>query len=123
MGCHCGDGRQSEDEMSRPVPLHRETHPLLDVEGCFGCKAVTIGFGPVPGGARDKTSHLRQREKDLHRYRDKRQAGEHPDGTTRQAMDRSDRKQDLWSRREQDVADYNPPEAVAKIKKALVNKV
>ncbi len=29
----------------RPVPLHREKHPDLDVEGCFGCKAAGIRFG------------------------------------------------------------------------------
>lgn len=26
------------------VPLHRRTHPQLDVEGCFGCKATGVGF-------------------------------------------------------------------------------
>lgn len=33
------EGRQ------RPVPLHREKHPDLDVEGCFGCRAAGIRFG------------------------------------------------------------------------------
>jgi hypothetical protein len=28
----------------RPVPLHRETHPDLDVEGCLGCKLVGLRF-------------------------------------------------------------------------------
>lgn len=33
-----------EQVVTRPVPLHRETHPDLDVEGCFGCKAAGIRF-------------------------------------------------------------------------------
>ena len=31
-------------QATRPVPLHRETHPDLDVKGCFGCKAAGIAF-------------------------------------------------------------------------------
>lgn len=31
----------------RPVPLHKEKHPDLDVDGCFGCKAASISFGGV----------------------------------------------------------------------------
>ena len=108
---------------SRPVPLHREVHPRLDIEGCFGCHATSVTFAPVPGGSRDTTSHMRQQEKDLTRYARKRKAGEQPDGTTKKMMDRSEKKQDLWERREQDLADYNPPEATAKVKKALTNKV
>lgn len=30
--------------VERPVPLHREKHPSLDVDGCFGCKAASVGF-------------------------------------------------------------------------------
>lgn len=30
--------------MARLVPLHRETHPDLNVDGCFGCKAASIRF-------------------------------------------------------------------------------
>jgi hypothetical protein len=108
------------------MTLHqRRKHPV-PVEGCWGCKAATISFGTVPGGARDERTgigRLRQQEKDLHRYREKRRAGEQPDGTTKKAMDRSERKQDLWVRREQDVVDYNPPEAAKKVKRSLVNKV
>jgi hypothetical protein len=112
--------------MSRSVPIHREKHSELDVANCWACKAASISFGTVPGGTRDERtgiSRLRQQEKDLHRYREKRRAGEQPDGTTKKAMDRSERKQDLWVRREQDVVDYNTPEAAKKVKRSLVNKV
>jgi hypothetical protein len=78
----------------------------------------------VPGGARDARtgiSRVNQRERDLHRYREKRRAGEQPDGTTKAAMDRSERKQDLWARREGDMLDYNSPQAIKKVKRALTN--
>lgn len=103
---------------------HLETHPT-QVDGCFGCKAMTISFGTVPGGAKDaknQVSAFKQREKDLHRYREKRRAGEQPDGTTKEAMEKSARKQDLFEKREDDLRDNNPPEAVTKVKKALINQ-
>lgn len=36
-----------EQALERPVPLHREKHPNLDVEGCFGCKAANVSFGGI----------------------------------------------------------------------------
>lgn len=33
-----------EQAAVRPVPLHREKHPDLNVSGCFGCKAAGIRF-------------------------------------------------------------------------------
>jgi len=95
------------------------------VPGCFGCKIGTVGFGTVPGASIDsKNQHsvIRQREKDLDRYREKRRAGERPDGTTKKAMDASEKKQDLFERRESDLRDYNPPEAVNKVKRSLTNQ-
>jgi hypothetical protein len=86
---------------------------------------ATVAFGTVPGGARDaKTgmSNLKQREKDLHRYREARRNGIQPDGTTKAKMDESERKHDLWDRRQNDVIDYNHPDAVAKVKRSLTNK-
>ena len=102
---------------------HKLKHPDY-VDGCFGCKLTTINFGTVPGGAKDRRTHiseLKQREDDLHRYREKRRAGEQPDGTTKAAMDRSERKQESWVVKEQDLIDYNPPEVVKKTKRALTN--
>lgn len=36
------------------MPKHAETHPTLDVEGCFGCKVAHIGIAasamPTRGG-------------------------------------------------------------------------
>ena len=37
------------------MALHRRTHPV-DVPGCFGCKAIGLSFGIVPGAFRDTNS-------------------------------------------------------------------
>ena len=76
--------------------IHRERHPVF-VPDCGPCKWSTISFGTVPGGNKDSRngiSNAHQREKDLHRYREKRRAGERPDGTTKAAMDRYERRMD-----------------------------
>ncbi len=65
---------------------------------------------------------MRQMTKNLHRYRDKRQAGERPRGTTKEAMDKSDRLQDTWSVNEGTIVDNNSPEQVGEIKKTLLNE-
>lgn len=106
------------------MAIHQRTHPEY-VDGCFGCKISTISFGTVPGGAKDAksgVSAIDQRHKDLDRYYEKRKAGEQPDGTTKKAMDRSERKQDLFESRESDIRDNNPPEAMKKMRKALLNE-
>ena len=103
--------------------IHRTTHPTL-VEGCNHCRWSTLYFAPVPGGYRESSTNLgalRQIDKNLHRYRDKRQAGERPLGTTKEAMDKSERLEDIWESHEQILAKDNPPETVAKAKKSLTN--
>jgi len=90
----------------------------------MGCKLSTVRFGTVPGGSKDaknSVSAIDQRHKDLHRYREKRRAGEQPTGTTKRAMDTSEKRDDLWDRREKDIRDHNSPEQAAKLKKALTN--
>jgi len=109
---------------ARVVPLHRETHPFLDVEGCFGCKATGIWFGAVEGGQSSRAreiTHSTGVERSLNRYRDKRQAGERPSGTTKQAMDKSEKMEDLWERNENRIAEENDPVQVSQIKKSLTN--
>lgn len=104
--------------------IHRRTHPEF-VEGCKPCKWATVAFGTVPGGAKDARNgvgNARQRERDLHRYREKRRASEQPDGTTKEAMDRSERKMDAFARSEQSLVDNNPPDVVRQAKKALTNQ-
>lgn len=104
--------------------IHRRTHPNLDVEGCFGCKASSINFGTVPGAHKDsktRISRLSQREKELSRYAEKRKAGEQPDNTTFEGMEATERRAEIFSRRERDLRDENPPEVVDKAKKALTN--
>ncbi len=65
---------------------------------------------------------MRQMTKNLHRYRDKRQAGERPRGTTKEAMDKSEKLQDTWSANERNIVDNNSPEQVGEIKKTLLNE-
>ncbi len=43
---------------------HRETHPYLDVEGCFGCRVAGVQIGPNSTTTRgESVSHINQREK------------------------------------------------------------
>ena len=108
--------------MSRPVPLHRETHPHLDEEGCFGCKATSIGFGAVPDGGSNRSrvaDHAKMVEGELHQYRDMRNRGENPGGTTKKAMERTKYKHRLWEDHADSIKDFNPPEKVKQIAGAL----
>lgn len=64
---------------------HRETHPNLDVEGCFGCKVagLSVAASATPtrrGGARAATINQKDRvlEKDLYAYKRLRQEGLQP---------------------------------------------
>jgi hypothetical protein len=59
---------------------HQETHPDLDVEGCFGCKVSAVGFSAelMPtrtGSSRSATIAQKDRvlEKDLDAYKRLRQ--------------------------------------------------
>lgn len=76
------------------MTLHqKKTHPEF-VEGCFGCKAATITFGTVPGGAKDKRTGIsrgRKMEKNLVRYERRKKAGDNPSGIGDQAY-RKDRR-------------------------------
>jgi hypothetical protein len=60
---------------------HQETHPGLDVEGCFGCKVSAVGFSAelMPtrtGSSRSATIAQKDRvlEKDLDAYKRLRQS-------------------------------------------------
>lgn len=64
---------------------HRETHPNLDVEGCFGCRVagLAIAASAMPtrrGGARAATINQKDKalEKDLDAYKRLRQEGLQP---------------------------------------------
>lgn len=110
---------------SRPVPLHREKHPKLDVEGCFGCKATGVRFGTVPGGSQDEATGIaygRRVEKGLHRYRDLKQAGEQPSGTTLEAQAKDSYKKKLWEKHEASISIENDAETITQVKKSLLNK-
>lgn len=104
--------------------LHqRVTHPSY-VEGCFTCKVSTVSMATVPGGARDQRtgiSRVNQREKDLHRYREKRRAGEQPEGTTKKAMDAYDRRVGAWEKAEAKLSADNSPDTVSKLRNTTFN--
>lgn len=64
---------------------HQETHPYLDVDGCFGCKVagLAIAASATPtrkGGARAATINQKDKvlEKDLDAYKRLRQDGLQP---------------------------------------------
>lgn len=64
---------------------HQETHPTLDVEGCFGCKiaGLSVAASATPsrkGGARAATINKKDKvlEKDLDAYKRLRQEGMQP---------------------------------------------
>lgn len=64
---------------------HQETHPSLDVEGCFGCKIAWVGVAPSAaptrgGGARVAQIAAKDKvlEKDLDAYKRLRDEGLQP---------------------------------------------
>ena len=70
---------------------HRETHPNLDVEGCFGCRVSLVHVGPnsttTKGAAVNQIEQkARGWDKDMPAYRRLRQQGFQPrsiDGAAR----------------------------------------
>jgi len=70
---------------------HRETHPNLDVEGCFGCRVSLVHVGPnsttTRGAAVSQTEQkARGWDKDMPAYRRLRKQGYQPrsiDGSAR----------------------------------------
>jgi hypothetical protein len=47
---------------------HRETHPNLDVEGCFGCRVAGVSFGANESTTRGaQVKAINQREKGWNR--------------------------------------------------------
>jgi hypothetical protein len=64
---------------------HRETHPNLDVEGCFGCRVSLVHVGPnsttTRGAAVSQTEQkARGWDKDMPAYRRLRKQGYQPRG-------------------------------------------
>ena len=64
---------------------HQETHPNLDVEGCFGCKVSAVGFSaelmPTRSGSSRSASVIQKErvlDKDLDAYKRLRQDGIQP---------------------------------------------
>lgn len=62
---------------------HRETHPGLDVEGCFGCRVAGVSFGSNSTTSRGaKVAEINQRaknwDKDMPAYKRLRQQGYQP---------------------------------------------
>lgn len=62
---------------------HRETHPNLDVEGCFGCRVAGVSFGAnstTTRGARVESINKTAKnwDKDMPAYKRLRQNGLQP---------------------------------------------
>lgn len=62
---------------------HQETHPNLDVEGCFGCRVAGISFGVNPSTTNGaKVTEINQRaknwDKDMPAYKRLRKNGIQP---------------------------------------------
>lgn len=36
------------------TPLHAQTHPTLDVEGCFGCRIASVNLAPSATPSRNR---------------------------------------------------------------------
>jgi hypothetical protein len=101
----------------------RRTHPSY-VDGCFGCKASTIGFGEVPGGNRpqgQKKQKIQRRAKGLDEYARRRKAGEQPDGTSLEKIQAYDRRMDTFHRIEADLREDNPKDRVDNLQKSASN--
>jgi hypothetical protein len=104
--------------------IHQETKHKSYVEGCFGCKISTVSFGTIPGGAKDQKNNVSvidRKQKELSRYAEKRKAGEQPESTTFEGMEKTERRTEVFLERESDLRDNNPPEVVAQVKKSLTN--
>ena len=76
------------------MSLHRErTHPEF-VEGCFGCKALTVDLNPGEANSR-LTMSAKKWDKELALYRSARAQGIQPEGTStakiRKAIDVSNK--------------------------------
>ena len=76
------------------MSLHRErTHPEF-VEGCFGCKALTVDLNPGEANSR-LTMSSKKWDKELALYRTARSQGIQPEGTStakiRKAIDISNK--------------------------------
>lgn len=67
---------------------HLDRHPV-EVEGCFGCKILGIGFGSVPGGTRAgsfRKAHERKFQEDMDSYHRARKAGENPHQISKESV-------------------------------------
>lgn len=92
---------------------------------CLRHKLLKVNVATVPGGARDRrngVSEGRKREAGLQRYRDLKQAGEQPSGTTLEAQAKDSYKKHLWDKHGANIENENPPETVTKVRKSLLNQ-
>lgn len=106
---------------AQAVPYkHMETHPA-PVDGCFGCKVIGVGFGSVPGGTRPGSKRLakeRHFNKSMHAYREARRAGEKPEGTSLEAIERTRRKRESQERAKKILSETNDTSVISKMKVA-----
>ena len=67
---------------------HAETHPSLDVEGCFGCKIGTLQTSTGDANSA-KAMATKKWDGELQSYRDARAQGLQPGGTSKKAVEAS----------------------------------
>lgn len=76
-------------------------HHNSPVASCAGCKALTVGFGSVPGGTRAGSTKLLQERTfaaDVDAYYRARKAGEKPDTSTRAGVRKARQRQESLER-------------------------
>ena len=79
------------------MSLHREREHPEYVEGCFGCKISTlqVGTGDANSG---KTTSTKKFEAELNAYKEARQAGIQPSGTSIKAVREAQQASDVLGR-------------------------
>lgn len=104
--------------------IHQRVHPELNEEGCYGCKISGISWGAVPDGTRPggkAKAWIIKREKGLEKYAERRKAGEQPDGTTLEKIEKYDKRMDTYQKLEKNLREDNPKERVDQLEKSVRN--
>ena len=79
------------------MSLHREREHSEYVEGCFGCKISTLQVGTGDANSSKSVSN-KKFEKELSAYKEARQAGIQPSGTSIKAVREAQQASDVLGR-------------------------
>jgi hypothetical protein len=75
---------------------HRENHPE-DVEGCFGCKILGLQMNPGDASSQKHTSNKKW-DSELNAYREARDQGIQPAGTSMEKIQEARRASDVMGK-------------------------